>query len=192
VGVKRSLGLQAVQTKYFACVDSDVIVNRKWFDWCMKTISDERVAVCEGFGKDIGKHAGRFRLAEFRYGKDWLGLGCAMLNTSIIRKLGMPEVPYAEDKELHQRVLAAGYLWIFTADVLCQHLITDLIYWKHCVRWGEKGGNVTLTPLRWVRNIAGIVLKGFKTYKWSDCVFLCVGQCFMLYGYSKGLMKKKS
>ncbi len=191
VGCKRSIGVDNVRTKYFACVDSDVIISKEWFDWCIKTISDETVGACEGFGKELGPHISRIRFREFERGKDWLGLGCAMLRTDVVRKVGMPQKAYAEDLELMRRIRGVGYKWICNPYLTVQHLVTDVMYWKHCAKWGERGGSETMTPAQWVRSILGSFTKNLFIYQLSDCLFLFAAQLFLFNGYIKGLINKK-
>lgn len=189
VGRKRFLGLEYVTTEYYASIDSDVIVNEKWFRWCIQTIVKDRVGACEGIAIDIGKHIRRVYQQDIKHGKSWLGLGATMLRTDIVRRVGMPEKKYAEDKELRHRIISNGYKWIFNPNVTCQHLVTDVMFLRHQARWGEVGGKDSFELTTWLRRVGGLLTKGLLKYKLSDCIFLCTAEFFLLYGHLKGMIK---
>lgn len=190
VGKKRDLGLEYVTTKYYASIDSDVIVNKRWFDWCMQTIVKERVAACEGYGKGSQRNV-RILMEDFKNGKDWVGLGNTLLRTDVIRKVGMPEKKYAEDHELVRRIRSIGYKWILNLNISCQHLVSDVGYWKHRAKWGEIAGIEAFELTQWLRTVAWTHSKCLLRNKLSDCLFFCISEYFCLYGYLKGVIKRK-
>jgi hypothetical protein len=190
VGKNRSLGLEYVTTKYYASIDSDVIVNKEWFDWCIRTITKEKVGACEGFYRDVGKRA-RILMKDFANGKDWLGLGNTMLRTDIVRKVGMPQRRFMEDYALVCRIRGIGYQWIFNPKITTKHLESELDYLKKRVRWGEIGGQDVLQPKIWSRNVLGLLTKGVKRYGLFDSLFYCIGELLVLYGYLRSELKQK-
>lgn len=88
------------------------------------------------------------------------------------------------------RIESIGYKWIINPNVTCQHLATDVMYWQHRARWGEVGGSDSFKPTLWLRLVLGLSTKGLLKYKLSDCIFLCVGEFFLLYGHSKGMINR--
>ena len=191
VGKNRSLGLKYVATKYYASIDSDVIVNKEWFEWCMRTIANEKVGACEGFYRYIGRRA-RILVKDFAKGKDWLGLGNTMLRTDIVRKVGMPQNRFMEDYALVCRIRSIGYQWILNPEITTLHLESDLDYLKKRVRWGEIGGQDVLQPKIWSRNVIGLLIKGPERYGLLDTLFYLIGEWLALYGYLRSKLKQKT
>lgn len=189
VGKNRSLGLRYVTTEYYASVDSDVIVNKEWFDWCIRTIKKDKVGACEGFYRHDGRRA-RILMKDFRDGKDWLGLGNTMLRTDVVRRVGMPHNRFKEDYALVCRIRGIGYKWIFNPKITTLHLESDLDYLKKRVHWGEIGGQDVLQPKIWLRNMLGLFTKSLRTYGILDSLFYSVGEWLVLYGYLRRILKQ--
>ena len=144
VGKARAKGLEHVETKYHASVDSDVLVNSQWYRWCIETIQREDVGACQGYAKPVAKIYGRLDREFIKrgglWGKGLCGLANTLLRTSVVREVGMPQIPVHEDWALLRRIEQAGYKWISNIDLITDHLITDVDVWKHHILWGKKGG----------------------------------------------------
>lgn len=144
VGKSRAKGLEYVETEFYASVDSDVLINPHWFEWCVKIIQPKDVGACQGYAKATGKIYSRMDEEFIRRGGMWgkglCGLANTLLKTVVVREVGMPEIPLHEDWNLLLRMKNAGYRWISNMELISDHLVTDVDVWKHHVLWGRKGG----------------------------------------------------
>lgn len=151
IGKARGLGLECVETRLYASIDSDVLICRNWYDWCRKAIDRENTGAAQGFEKNI---SGVYPVAV----KRWLrrgasyqgvqlpcGLGNTLLKTEVVRKVGMPEKAAFEDVELAKRMKQAGYSWVSNLDLVSTHLKNDVDVWKHWARWACLAGDSELT-----------------------------------------------
>lgn len=143
VGRARARGLEQVKTEYYASVDSDVLVNSEWSRWCLETIQRDDVGACQGYAKPIAKIYGsldeQFIKRGGLWGKGLCGLANTLLRTSVVKEVGMPQIPVHEDWALLLRIEQEGYEWISNMDVITDHLITDVDIWKHHILWSKKG-----------------------------------------------------
>lgn len=191
VGKKRALGLKRVTTPYYASIDSDVLITRKWYNWCMATIRRKGVGACEGFPQDLGKYYPKILLDSIRNGGH-AGLGNTMLKTSVVRMVGMPENRYGEDWELRLRIERTGNKWIMNENVICYHLKSDVDVLKSDAKWAEIAGKEALNPLDCLRAIGWTFTKCILKYNSPGvCLFAFCNQLFLLYGYWKGVIKRK-
>lgn len=188
VGRARAQGLEYVSTPYYASVDSDVIVNRKWFEWCMKTIRMKDVAACQGFLSSVGRHTDRMLRRGLEH-EDYVDLGNTILNTSIVRALGMPEKGYQEDKELRLRIENRGYKWVINAGIVCEHLRNDLDTWRHAARWAAVTG---ADPYSFVQGVGWAFTKCLLEYGATDCLFIFCSELFRLSGHCRGLLQRRN
>lgn len=187
VGIARSLGLEQVQTEFYASVDSDVLLNPLWYDWCIKTIQDEKVAACQGYAKPIAKIYRRVQENFIRqggmYGKGFACLGNTLLRTELVRKVGMPEIPVREDWTLREKLEAAGYRWISNINLQSLHLKTDVQVWKHAIWWGEMGGVKSIKPP--LLYLLFLCFAGWTKYQVPENLFQIVNRLFIIYGAFK-------
>jgi hypothetical protein len=188
VGRARALGLRHVETPVYASIDSDVLVTREWFDWCVKTIRDDQVAACQGYAKPLGEY-GELQLRYIidkggKYGKGFCCLGNTMLKTDVVRKIGMPEIPVEEDWQLRLKVEEAGFKWISNINITCSHLKTDVDVWKHAVWWGKMGGDVSLK--RCLARIPYYLTFGLRQRSLKQNLFLVGLQLHLIYGKALG------
>jgi len=145
-GKARKKGLELVQTDVYASIDSDVLINPDWFNWCFNTIQNPSVGACQGYAKPIAKIYGRSHERWIRTGPVCDGvplpcdLGNALLKTEIVHRIGMPSLRAKEDLELYRRMRQIGYKWITNVNLVSVHLKTDLDLLKHTIRWKRRGG----------------------------------------------------
>lgn len=145
IGSARDLGLKHVETKFYASIDSDVIISPEWYNWCIKTICENpSVGACEGYVKPFGHH-----YYDFQYSlkdKGYCSLGNTLLRTKLIKEVGMPHEPYEEDMYLRERIERRNYNWAVNFDVVSTHLVNDVDIFRHYIYFGkhEKCSLVTL------------------------------------------------
>jgi hypothetical protein len=188
VGRARAQGLEYVSTPYYASVDSDVIVNRKWFDWCMKTIRMKDVAACQGFLSSVGRHTDRMLRRSLKH-EDYADLGNTILKTDIVRAVRMPEAEYGEDRELRRRIQSREYKWVINARIVCEHLRNDLDTWRHAARWAALTG---ADPYTFVRTVGWAFTKCLPEYGATDCLFVFCSELFRLSGHCMGLLQRRN
>jgi len=185
VGRARAKGLEYVETKYFASVDSDILISPRWYDWCIKTIQPEDVGACQGIGKPLANLYWEIEKDFLKrggmYGKGFCCLGNTMLKTFVTRKVGMPQVRVGEDWALRLRIEKAGYKWISNMNLICTHVKNDVDIWKHAVWWGEMGGDINVKGC--LHNIGWFFTKGLIRYKLNVNLYGITLQIFTLYGY---------
>jgi len=138
VGYARRLGLEKVETEYYASVDSDVILSRDWFSWCINTIQKPRVAACEGYPRPLGAHYAE--LQRFGLMQGYCSLGNTMLRAHVVREVEMPLVCWGEDYALKERLESRGYNWVVNPDLVSIHLVNDMDMVRHCVNFGVSLG----------------------------------------------------
>jgi len=185
VGKARAIGLEQVETPYYASIDSDVLVTKEWFDWCIKTIqSHNDIAACQGYARNISgtyrKLQRTYILHGGKYGEGFCCLGNTMLKTDVIRKVGMPTIRVEEDWQLRLKLEARGYKWVSNLNIVCPHLRNDVDMWKHAVWWGKMGGDVPLT--RCLIRIPYYLTFGAKQRKMCENLFLVSLQLHLIYG----------
>jgi glycosyltransferase involved in cell wall biosynthesis len=185
VGKARAKGLENVETEYYASVDSDMLINPHWYDWCVKTIQPEKVGACQGIGKPLAPLYWEFEKGYLKrggmYGKVFCCLGNTMLKTFLVRKVGMPQVRVGEDWALRLRVEKAGYKWVSNINLPCTHLKNDVDIWEHPLWWGEMGGDVNVKGS--IHNMGWFCTKGLMKYKFKVNLYGIALQLFTLYGY---------
>lgn len=174
LGYLRDLALKSVESEFFAFVDSDVIVNREWFDWCMETIKkDEAVAVVQTNIRNFhAKHYDSVQMAFVKRTREYTSLGNCVCRTHILKKLGIPKVECYEDLLLKRRIIKNGFKWLVNVDIACEHLKTDIDVLKHNVRFVRMSHGFDREIRRvYIMDIIHYLRKGFIKYKLSDNVF---------------------
>jgi cellulose synthase/poly-beta-1,6-N-acetylglucosamine synthase-like glycosyltransferase len=186
VGLARREGLEYVTTRFYASIDSDVIVNREWFKWCMACVKEDNVGACQGLLRNVGKHSNRMLQHVAKRGI-YVDLANTILRSSVVRAVGMPEKRYGEDRELRSRIEKAGYKWVMSTNVVCTHLVSDVDSWRHEARWAAVSG---LDPVSCFQIVAWALTKGLLEYGATDCLFVLARELFRLFGFSVYLKRK--
>ena len=136
VGRARQMGLSVVNTRYYASVDSDVVLSKQWYPWCIATIREIGVGACQGYSRPLSRLYSRFQDVDaLRIGR-YLDLGNTMLSTELVREVGMPDAPFFEDEELRRRFQAFGFSWVTNTSLISTHLVTDFDIFRHAYHFG--------------------------------------------------------
>ncbi len=144
VGRARRLGLNRVETSYYASVDSDVILSKQWYSWSIATIRQTGVGACQGYSRPLSRLYARLQYIDALKVGRYIDLGNTMLSTKVVREVGMPKDPSFEDEELRRRLAAHGYSWITNPSLISIHLLSDSDIFRHTYHFG------TLQPEDWV------------------------------------------
>jgi len=125
LGEARNKLIESVKTDLFFFVDSDVIVNKKWFGILIDSM-DENVGALNGFALPMN-----FLFASFRKCMLLLKTSCNLqqrgfTSNTIIRKkaveeIRLPSVGRCEDILLQKEIEKRGWEWRF-APAFCLHL----------------------------------------------------------------------
>jgi glycosyltransferase involved in cell wall biosynthesis len=176
IGYARSLGLEKVETDYYGSIDSDVIVSRSWYSWCIRTIKKPKVGACEGFLWPIGTNCQK---VVSMWSKEWIkdystqiidsenqgcSLGNTMLRTDIVREVGMPFERWGEDNALRKKLASKDYRWVVNYDLLDTHMISDIEVLLHLLHWSKfkkRDGN-------FFKELAGILVHFLDPRKDQD------------------------
>lgn len=144
IGCARGEGLEHVKTRFYASIDSDVIVCPEWYYWCFKTmVENPLVGACEGYIKPFGRYYYKFQ--HTLRDKGYCSLGNTLLRSNLIREVGMPIEPYGEDWRLRERIERNGHEWIVNFDLVSTHLVTDIDIFRHYINFGKKGKSSLVT-----------------------------------------------
>jgi glycosyltransferase involved in cell wall biosynthesis len=138
IGYARSLGLEKVETEYYASIDSDVILSKDWYSWCNNAIQKPHVAACEGYPRPLGAYYAKLQQPLLKQG--YCSLGNTMLKTNVIREVEIPLVAYGEDYLLKERLESSGYNWLVNPDLVSIHLVNDMDILRHYLNFGMSIG----------------------------------------------------
>jgi hypothetical protein len=185
IGKLRAIGLDHVNTDYWASIDDDVIVSEQWFQWCQYMIQCSGVAACQGCEVPTGKLFRQMRQHRFDHlnpikQQIYCSLGNTMLNAQIIRQLGIPKLHSYEDYALRYQLHKNGYKWVTNPRIRVPHVMSDIDSLRHAVRWG-----LTQTDLgTHLRNIAsGFIVALFKVQDTQANLLMSLYDLCSLYGY---------
>jgi hypothetical protein len=196
VGKARSIGLRSVETEFYASIDADVLITKEWFNWCSKTIQEPEVGSCQGYARHVfARHYDKQQVDYIKkgglFGKGFACLGNTVLNTEIVRKVGMPEIQVEEDWTLRLKMERFGYKWISNINIICPHLKTDLDIWRHSIWWGKMGGTVDVYLQ--FKQIARHLTKGLlNTRDLGTSLFSATNNACMLLGKMEKVFSKES
>ncbi len=135
VGRARRIGLQHVDTEYYASIDADVVISANWYRWCSNILRNPKVAACQGWAKPTARIFSKW--ATPPNPALYATLGDTMLRTEAIRKVGISDEPKDEDVLLRKELNEAGYLWVVNPAVISAHLLSDEDVLQHCYWWGK-------------------------------------------------------
>ncbi len=144
VGRARRIGLNRVETSYYASVDSDVLLSENWYRWAIATVKQAGVGACQGYSRPQSRFFERLHYLDALSIGRYVDLGNTMLSTELVRKVGMPDTPAYEDEELRRRLASHGYSWITNPSLISTHLLSDSDIFRHAYHFG------TLHPEDWL------------------------------------------
>jgi len=129
----RQLGIQKMETDFFAFVDSDVILPSNWFGQIMRHLEDEKVGAVWGASVECGAYqryrdamSKLYKLSVFELARRQ-GVIRGLLHDTVIRKETIEgiKIPRAlhvlEDEYIRRYIEKKGYRWLATSNPYCKH-----------------------------------------------------------------------
>lgn len=126
--------IQRVDTDWFVFVDTDVRLRPNWWHEVCKTVRNDIGAV-EGlwsyalYDRRVDDYArAMLRLAKLLRRRGWAErldrafTGDTLIRTDAVGSIRIPDLPLYEDEYIRRHVLKAGYKWVRTPTVVCDHL----------------------------------------------------------------------
>ena len=139
LGKARQYLIEAVTTKYFAFIDSDVILRKGWFNAVLKKLeSDDRIGEVSGlFYSDNpqDRHFWEVMYKRIRYNSmcERGYLINTLVRTEAVKGISIPEwMNNYEDKFIANYAKTKGYRYVFTEDAFCDHMVGESSFWKTC------------------------------------------------------------
>jgi glycosyltransferase involved in cell wall biosynthesis len=140
LGKARQYLIEAVTTKYFAFIDSDVILRKGWLNAILEKIdSDDRIGEVSGlFYSDNPQER---HLWEIMYGRmrpnDPMWERGYLINTLVrtkaVKGVSIPEwMNNYEDKFIANYAISNGYKIVVTKNASCDHVVGESSFWKTC------------------------------------------------------------
>ncbi|MCK5627419.1 glycosyltransferase family 2 protein [Candidatus Bathyarchaeota archaeon] len=132
-GASRQKGINEVETEWFAFIDSDVILCKKWYDKIRININDSTGAIwgvaiptspsdlkrCLAVSKFYHRSLGNTMLIE---GNRRGMLHDTIIRTRLVKDIKIPsELHVWEDHYLKQHIINKGFSWISTNTAYCHH-----------------------------------------------------------------------
>jgi glycosyltransferase involved in cell wall biosynthesis len=140
LGKARQYLIEAVTTKYFAFIDSDVILRRGWLKPILQKIdSDERIGEVSGLFYSDNQQERHFW--EIMYGrmspndKMWERgyLINTLVRTKAVKGISIPEwMNNYEDKFIADFAKSKGYRVDVIKSACCDHVVGESSFWKTC------------------------------------------------------------
>jgi glycosyltransferase involved in cell wall biosynthesis len=207
LGRARKLGIDIVDTPFFAFIDDDILLSKGWYEYTKGLMGDRIGAVaCYAKTKNplfrgLHEYATRPRLVVSSKGNmdSQRGFTYAALMRKEACTTWKPDKTLAacEDHEILRHVVQRGFLWLTSYFVFAEHLQSQQSYfallreaWKSTA-WNTAGCRYTelvkLNPVQLVfRSLLG-VWSGIKESLSSRNALVfphrCVDELALLYGY---------
>lgn len=135
LGRARKLGIDLVDTEYFAFIDDDLELKEGWFRKIIRHFSDEKVGAVQGFIRYYVDFMDKLalytlkRTKPIREGRFRGQAGSAIFRTKVVRDWCPPRVALAwEDYLLTQHVISKGYKWLLIRDAQLIHFMNVASY----------------------------------------------------------------
>ena len=188
IGHARALGLEKVETEFYASIDADIIIPGNWYSVCSDSIKKERVAACQGYDRPIGKNYVKWD--QILLGENRCTLGNTMLRTDVIREVGMPTRSWLEDYFLRDRLEFRGYKWVTRFEVVSTHWVTDIDMIRH---YGARGGQqrTRLSNIwKWILSSVRAAPKNYFQYRdLNFSIFLLLARLARCFGATQALAR---
>ena len=125
LGEARTKLMNLVKTDLFFFIDSDVIVNKKWFNILINTI-DENMGAMNGFALPRNPLISNFRkvmlLLKMSRNSPQRGFTSnTILRRKVVENIMLPDLKRCEDIILQEEIEKKGWKWKF-APAFCLHL----------------------------------------------------------------------
>lgn len=127
-GKAREIGIEKVETEWFAFVDSDVILAENWFRKIERYI-EPRVGAIEGnvktpLGEVQKTNGGRFRRLTEHVRRAFTN--CTLIRTSSVEAIEIPrEMSVFEDQYIRKHIEKKGFQWLKVPDPCSIHMSTS-------------------------------------------------------------------
>lgn len=118
----RRLGIDAVDTEYFALIDDDVELRDGWFDKIIRHFSDDKVGAVQGFARYPVDFMDKLILYQLKRAKPVQGVrfrgkaGSAVFSTKAVEDWRPRRDAVAWDALLTLHVISKGYRWLLVRD----------------------------------------------------------------------------
>jgi glycosyltransferase involved in cell wall biosynthesis len=140
LGKARQYLIEDVTSKYFAFIDSDVILRKGWFKSVLKKIeSDTRIGEVSGLFYSDNQQDRHFYEVIFRRmrANDQMWERGYLINTLVrtdaVKGVIIPEwMNNYEDKFIANYARSKGYRVVFTKNASCDHIVGESSFWKTC------------------------------------------------------------
>jgi len=177
-GRARQAGIKEVKTKWFAFVDSDVVLAENWFNKIKKYITPE-VGAIEGNVKIWG------RIQKIRpMGRAYTN--CTLVRTSLVKDIKIPEeMSVFEDQLIRKHIEKKGFKWLKVSDPCSVHMSTSNVL-RDSYEVGRMSGKYKLFPFwLYMWSLFVVLLKRFLGKPVDPRI-----QLRIIKGYVKGLTER--
>lgn len=191
LGAARNLGMKKATSEIVAMIDADVILAEGWYTHLIGHFRNSDVAAVMGtcvygYGcKPLESYS------EYLRRTTQVNWGCqnTMFRREAVLKVGNfnDRIKGAgEDYELYQRLLAAGYKWVWDKDASVYHPMNMLEYLEHS-RWWAQGDPYVDSAQMWVARTSLVRAYGrqaiymLKAFREAAKLAVAVHPTFLLY-----------
>ena len=144
LGESRMIGISKVSTKWLLFIDSDIVINEKFFDEIVKYIDDD-VGAIQGLPlhpddfNDFIRNNKKIKPRAIGFGERGF-TNCTLIRTDLIKDLDLRGIEAYEDWLIKNHVLKKGYKWLFVpAPVKHFHDYKGTLNIKLKARWNGAG-----------------------------------------------------
>lgn len=125
LGKARNILMKLAKTEWFFFIDSDVVVNKKWFKIILNSI-DKSTGAINGFALPKNFLLSNFRkyMLLFKIGVGLQQRGFTsntLIRKDAVRGIKLPDLKRLEDIVLQEKIKKGGWEWKFT-PAFCLHL----------------------------------------------------------------------
>ena len=153
LGAARNMGIQKATSEIVAMIDSDVTLDKGWYSQLIGHFQNPDVAAVMGtcvYGYGCKPLESYW---EYQRCNETINYGCqnTMFKRELVLKVGNFNKAIkgaGEDYDLFQRLLSAGFEWLWIRDASAYHPMTIMEYIKH-VRWWARGQPYIIEAANW-------------------------------------------
>ena len=153
LGAARNMGIQKATSEIVTMIDSDVTLDKGWYNQLIGHFQNPDVAAVMGtcvYGYGCKPLETYW---EYQRCNETINYGCqnTMFRRELVLKVGNFNKAIkgaGEDYDLFQKVLSAGFKWLWIRDASAYHPLTLMEYIKH-VRWWARGQPFIIEAANW-------------------------------------------
>ena len=118
LGESRMLGISKVDTKWLLFIDSDIVVDKYFFNNIIKYIGKD-VGAIQGYALQPEKYKNFKKYEYMKFKSRNLGLNergftnCTLIRTELIKDVDLKGIEAYEDWLIKNHILEKGYKWLF-------------------------------------------------------------------------------